>query len=147
MKFPNFSQTIKKFLLFSLANLVEIKKFLFINFARRCAVTALDLVGKNFEARHGVGFGIVTQEQIPVRLIGIGVLGIVFDLDQAGKNRPGLVEQCVFETECAFSVPRKMMLHCPLVEQLIFPAQGDRGVFKFRSIFRQSSFGFNPRLF
>ena len=34
------------------ASAQEIKKFLFINFARRCAVTALDLVGKNFKARH-----------------------------------------------------------------------------------------------
>src|SRR4030095_6674980 len=59
----------------------QVEELVFIDLPGRCAVGATDVVRENFEAGHGVGFCVVTQQKVANFLICIGEMGVRFYSD------------------------------------------------------------------
>ena len=50
----------------------QVEQGVLVQSAHRCAVGALDVVGEDLEARPGIDLGVVGEEQVLVRLAGVG---------------------------------------------------------------------------
>jgi hypothetical protein len=62
------------------------------------AVRALDVIGEDLELRLGVGVGVVGQEQVHARLLGVGLLRVRRDVDAAAEHAGGaIVEDALVE--------------------------------------------------
>ena len=59
----------------------QVEQGVLVEMAHCCAVGALDVVGEDFEARPGVDFGVVREEQVLVRLAGVGAERVRSDDD------------------------------------------------------------------
>ena len=66
----------------------HVEEFVLIEFSRGRPVRAAHVVGKDFQAGHGVRLGLITQHQVPDLLVGVGFVGGFLDLDQACKDGP-----------------------------------------------------------
>ena len=66
----------------------HVEELVLIEFSRGRPVRAADVVGKDFQAGHGVRLGLITEHQVPDLLIGVGFVGGFLDLDQACKDGP-----------------------------------------------------------
>ncbi len=56
--------------------------------ADRRTVRATNVIGKDLELGVGVGHRVIGENQIAVGLSRVGLLGVLFDYDSAGKDRP-----------------------------------------------------------
>ena len=66
----------------------HVEELVLIEFSRGRPVRAADVIGKDFQARHGVRLGLITQHQVPDLLVGVGFVGGFLDLDQACEDGP-----------------------------------------------------------
>ncbi|MDF3059260.1 MAG: hypothetical protein K0R17_3475, partial [Rariglobus sp.] len=97
---------------------LEVELLLGLNARTGGPVAATDVVGLDFQAGEAVGLGLVGEHQVTVLLIGVGLLSVGFDDDQAGENRLCRVEERVFVEEVRRGVGRDMRLERALVELL-----------------------------
>ncbi len=82
---------------------------------------ALHVVGLYLQAREAHGHGVVgAQDQVPVRLIRVGLLRAGFDPDQAGEHRERLVAQRALVQQVRMGVRRQMVLQSVVVQYLLF---------------------------
>ena len=79
----------------------QVEKLVFIDLPGSRPVGAADVVGENFEARHRIGFCVVTQQKVADLLIRIGEMGMRLYSDQSTKNRAGAIVERVFVEEIA----------------------------------------------
>jgi hypothetical protein len=70
----------------------EVKLLLGVEVAGGGAVGAADVVGLNLESGQGIGLGLVAEHEVAVALVGVGLLRVGFDDDQAREDRARLVE-------------------------------------------------------
>ena len=95
-----------------------------VDLAGRRAVRALHVVGFDLEAGQGIRFGVRREQEVAVRLVGVGALGVRGDLDEAREDRARLAEQGVLEEQVGLRVAGGVDLQRALVELLF--ARGDR---------------------
>ena len=69
----------------------QIEKLVFVDLTGSRAVGATDVVGENFEARHRIGFCVVTQQKVAHFLIRIGEMGMRLYSDQSAENCAGAI--------------------------------------------------------
>src|SRR5947208_13175905 len=67
----------------------QIEKLVFVDLTGSRPVGATDVVGENFEARHRIGFCVVTQQKVANLLIRIGEMGMRLYSDQSTENCAG----------------------------------------------------------
>src|SRR4029077_2128410 len=103
----------------------QIKEFVFVDLAGRCSVRATDVVGENFEARHRIGFCVVTQQKVTNLLIRIGEMGVRLYSDQSTENRPGAIVEGVFVQEIARGMRRDMVLQRACIKFLLVLRDSD----------------------
>src|SRR6476660_1720421 len=69
----------------------QIEELVLVDLARGRAVGATDVVGEDFEAGHGVGFGVVAEEKVANFLVSVGEMSVRFHADEPAENRPGTI--------------------------------------------------------
>src|SRR6266513_1650282 len=74
----------------------KIEKLVFVDLAGSRSVGATHVVGQNFEARHRIGFCVVTQQKVAHFLIRIGEVGMWLYPDQSPENGTGAIVESVF---------------------------------------------------
>src|SRR5439155_12842043 len=67
----------------------EVVEMLRLHVAQRGAVRATHVVGEDLEAGNAVRARLVREQQVPVRLIGVGALRALRHLDEALVDAPG----------------------------------------------------------
>ena len=97
----------------------QIEEFILIDLAGSCAVGATDVIGENFQARHRIGFGVITQQKIADFLIGVSEMGVRFYPDQATENGPSAIVERVFVKKIAGGMRRDVVLQRARVEFLL----------------------------
>src|SRR5207253_7164895 len=71
----------------------QVKNGLVVKLPNAGAVSALHIVGVNLELRLRVDHGVVRQEQRLVRLLGVGLLSVLVDINLAVENAVSPVVQ------------------------------------------------------
>ena len=99
----------------------EVEHLFCVNVAAGGAVCAADVIGLDLKPGQRVAFGIVAEEKVPVALVGVGLLGVRIDDDQAGEDRARAVEERVLVEQIGSGAGRLMALQGALVELLLAP--------------------------
>src|SRR5262245_28478709 len=125
----------------------KVKELVFFDLAGGRAVGATDVVGENFEAGHGIRFGVVAQEKITNLLIGVGEVSVRFYADESAENRTGTIVQRVFVEQIASGARRDMVLQCACVELLLMLCYGDSEQIAAATFANETAQAFEPRIF
>ena len=75
-----------------------------------------DVVSENLETGHGVSLGLVAEHQVPHLLVGIGLMGTLLDLDEAGEDGPRGVGERIMVEQVACRTRSVVILESPLVD-------------------------------
>src|SRR5208283_4776646 len=94
---------------------LEVELLLGVYPGARGAVGAADVVRLDLEAGEGVGLRLVAQHKVAVALVGVRLLGVGIDYDQAGEDRARLVQEGVLVEEVRLRARRLVDLERPLV--------------------------------
>ena len=65
----------------------HVEEFVLIEFAGSRAMSAADIIGKDLKSGHGVGLRLIAEHEVADLLIGVGLVRVLLDLDQAGEDR------------------------------------------------------------
>lgn len=103
----------------------EVEEFFVADGAAGAAVAAFDLIGIDFQAGHGVGFGFLAVDEVAAGLVGVGEVGAFIDGDEAGEDGAGGVVEGVFVEEVAAGVGGDVVLEGALINDLGGGGQGD----------------------
>jgi len=97
----------------------QVKNTLGVQLADGRAVGAFDVVRINFELRLGVRRGVVREQEIFIRLLGVGFLGDGMDIDAAVKNAPRFVVKDAVEIFVAGAMRLGMLDNHVMVGELL----------------------------
>jgi hypothetical protein len=86
-------------------------------------VRALDVVGLDLELRDRDGLGLAVEQQVPVRLVGVGLLRAGVDDDHAGVHGAAGVAQRTLEQQVGVGVVGGVVLDGVLV--VVLPLVGE----------------------
>ncbi len=88
----------------------EVEELVPVDLAHRRAVRAAHVVGPDLQLRHRVDARLVAEQQVAVRLVGVGLLRARLDADQPGEDLPRAVAQHAFEEQVAGCVRLEVVL-------------------------------------
>jgi len=125
---------------------MEIKHFLFVDLARRGAVSAADVISQNFEAGHRVRLGVVAQKKVANFLVGVGEMGVRFDANQSAECAAGAIVERIFVKQITGGVRRYVILQRPGVEFLFVRRDGDRQQIASRAFAHEPAQTFEARI-
>ena len=108
---------------------------------------ATDVVSKNFEARHRVGFGIIAEEKVANFLIRVGEMSVPFHADESAENCAGAIIQRVFVKQVARCSRRNVVLQCACVEFLLVFRHGYGKQIAAAAFANETAQTFEPRIF
>ena len=94
----------------------HVEEFVIAHRAVGGSMAAADFVVQDFEAGHGVGVGIVAEDEVFDLLVGVCAFGTGLDFDESCKNGAGLVVEGVEVEEVAGGVRGDMVLQGALVD-------------------------------
>ena len=77
---------------------------------------AADVVGKNFQAGHRIGLGLIAEHQVAHFLIGVRLVRAGLDLDQARKDRARGILERIEVKQIAGGMRRGMVLQRALID-------------------------------
>ena len=86
---------------------------------------ATDVVSKNFEARHRVGFGIIAEEKVANFLICVRKMSVRFHADESAENRARAIVERIFVKQVTGRARRDVVLQCAGIEFLLVFRHGD----------------------
>src|SRR5262249_49858019 len=69
----------------------QIEEGIFFDLSNRGSVSALDVVGENFELGLGVDLRVVREQQVAIGLLGVGLLCFAADNDATVENAVSLI--------------------------------------------------------
>ena len=125
----------------------KIKKFVFVDLARGCAMGATDVVRQDFEARHRISFGVIAEEKVANLLIGVGEMSVRFHADEPAENRAGAIIERVFVKQVASRARRDVVLQCACVEFLLVFRHRDSEQIAAAAFTDEPAETFEPRIF
>ncbi len=94
----------------------HVEEFVLADGAVGGSVAAADFVVQDFETGHGVGVGVVAEDEVFDLLVGVRALGAGFDFDQSCEDRAGFVVEGVEVEEVAGGVRGDMILQGALID-------------------------------
>jgi hypothetical protein len=104
----------------------EIKHLILIDLPGSGTVTALHVVGHDLETWHGVGLGVVAEQEVAHFLIGVGEMRVRLDPDQTAKGISGATAERIFEKQVTLGVRRSVILQSTRIEFLCFVTDRNR---------------------
>src|ERR1039458_1758981 len=105
----------------------QVEELLFFNLAYGGAMRALDVVGVDFELRLGVDARIITEEQIAVGLLGVGLLRVLVTYDAAVEDAArAIIENAV--VKLAARTLRLRVLHQHVVVEVLASSADEKAV-------------------